>query len=78
LAGLTEWTAENIHNAIQAVADQFALKFGKLGQPVRVIVTGAGVSPPIDTTVELVGKERTLQRFDLALEYIAAREAAAG
>ena len=53
LAGLTEWTAENIHNAIQAVADQFALKFGKLGQPVRVIVTGAGVSPPIDTTVEL-------------------------
>ena len=44
----------------------------------RVIVTGAGVSPPIDTTVELVGKERTLQRFDLALEYIAAREAAAG
>jgi glutamyl-tRNA synthetase len=78
LAGLTEWTAENIHNAIQAVADQFALKFGKLGQPVRVIVTGAGVSPPIDTTVELVGKERTLQRFDLALEYIAMREAAAG
>ena len=78
LSQLSGWRGENIHNAIQAVADQFELKFGKLGQPVRVITTGAGVSPPIDVTVELVGQERTLKRFDMALEYIAQREAQNG
>jgi len=77
LAALDTWTAEEIHNTIQNVADSFELNFGKLGQPVRVTVTGAGVSPSIDITVELVGKERSLQRFDMALEYIAQREAQA-
>jgi len=77
LSDLDDWSGEKIHNTIQAVADQFELKFGKLGQPVRVIVTGAGASPSIDITVELVGKERALKRFDMALEYIAKREAEA-
>jgi glutamyl-tRNA synthetase len=75
LSTLGEWTAANVHDAIQATADQFELNFGKLGQPLRVAVTGAGVSPPIDATVALIGKDRSLQRLDLALDFIAAREA---
>jgi len=75
LSELGEWTAANVHGAIQATADEFELNFGKLGQPLRVAVTGSGVSPPIDVTVALVGKERSLQRLDLALDFIAAREA---
>jgi len=75
LAGLDDWSAEAIHATIQQVADDCELKFGKLGMPLRVIATGAGVSPAIDVTVELVGKERMLKRFDLAFDYISAREA---
>ncbi len=69
-AELDAWNAEAIHQAIQDVADKHELKFGKLGQPVRVAVTGTGVSPPIDATVELVGRERTLVRLEKALDYI--------
>jgi glutamyl-tRNA synthetase len=57
------------------VADKRELGFGKLGQPLRVAVTGGGVSPPIDVTVALVGQARTLERIDRALAFIDARAA---
>jgi glutamyl-tRNA synthetase len=40
---------------------------GKLAQPLRVAVTGTAVSPPIDATLELLGRELTLSRLDAAL-----------
>ncbi|MDB6008659.1 MAG: glutaminyl-tRNA synthetase, partial [Gammaproteobacteria bacterium] len=40
---------------------------GKIAQPVRVAVTGTAVSPPIDATLALLGRERTLARLDAAL-----------
>jgi glutamyl-tRNA synthetase len=78
LAEVGDWSATAVHEAMQAAADAHELKFGKIGQPVRVAVTGTGISPPIDVTVELVGKERTLARLDQALGYIEARAAQAG
>ena len=78
LAGLETWAAEAIQGAIQAVADRHELGFGKLGQPLRVAVTGGGVSPPIDVTMMLIGRERCLARIDAALAIIDERIAAAG
>ncbi|MBT8444780.1 MAG: glutamate--tRNA ligase [Gammaproteobacteria bacterium] len=77
-AALDDWRADDIQDAIQQVADRHELAFGKIGQPLRVSVTGAGISPPIDVTIRLVGRERTLQRLDMALEYIAQRAARSG
>jgi glutamyl-tRNA synthetase len=34
---------------------------------VRVAVAGVAVSPPIDMTLALLGRERTLARMDAAL-----------
>jgi len=76
LTKLPEWTADGIQACIQAVADRHELGFGKLGQPLRVSVTGAGVSPPIDATIALVGRARTLARIDMALAYVDQRIAA--
>ncbi len=65
-----EWSDGAIHQAVEAVAAAHELNLGKLAQPLRVAVTGAGVSPPIDVTVRLIGRERTLARIDRALAYI--------
>jgi len=65
-----QWQAEPIHETIIAVAEELELKLGKLAQPLRVAVTGGAVSPSIDVTVELIGKERSLQRLENALTYI--------
>ncbi|MBK1755155.1 glutamate--tRNA ligase, partial [Escherichia coli] len=45
LAAITDWTAENVHHAIQATADELEVGMGKVGMPLRVAVTGAGQSP---------------------------------
>ena len=73
LADLEHWGQTAIHEAIEAAADDYDIKLGKIGQPIRVAVTGGPVSPPIDVTLWLVGKEKTIQRLDKAIEVIKAR-----
>ena len=75
---LPDWTKEGIARTIEETAVEFELSMGKLGQPIRVAVTGGSVSPPIDVTVWLVGRERTVERLDRAIEIIDARSQAAG
>jgi len=67
LAGLPEWTSEAIHTALNDLATSIGSGLGKIAQPVRVAVTGTAVSPPIDMTLALLGRERTLARLDAAL-----------
>ena len=76
LSELGDWQAAAIHDAVVKTAEAFELKMGKLAQPLRVAVTGAAVSPPIDITVELIGRDRTLKGIDKALKYIEERAAA--
>ncbi len=75
LAAITTWTAENVHQAIEATATELEVGMGKIGMPLRVAVTGAGQSPGLDVTVHAIGQARSLARIDKALSYIAAREA---
>ncbi|EOI3529673.1 glutamate--tRNA ligase [Cronobacter dublinensis] len=74
LAALTDWTAENVHHAIQATADELEVGMGKVGMPLRVAVTGAGQSPGLDVTVHAIGKSRSVERINNALAFIAERE----
>jgi glutamyl-tRNA synthetase len=76
LVAIEEWGKAAIHEVIEAVASDFDIGLGKIGQPIRVAVTGGPVSPPIDVTLWLVGKERTIRRLDHAIGLIEAREAA--
>ncbi|HKJ71589.1 MAG TPA: glutamate--tRNA ligase [Gammaproteobacteria bacterium] len=78
LAELAEWTAETTHQVVQEVVDARELKFGKVAQPIRVAVSGGAVSPPIDVTLALLGRDATLARLDRALAYIRERAAANG
>ncbi len=71
-----EWSPEAIHGLVQDVAEEHGLKLGKVAQPLRVAVSGGPVSPPIDATVHLLGRERTLARIDRALGYIDGRSSA--
>jgi glutamyl-tRNA synthetase len=78
LASLAHWGQTAIHEVIDEVAADFDINMGKLGQPIRVAVTSGPVSPPIDVTLWLVGKRRTLERLEHAIELIEARAAADG
>lgn len=64
------WQAEAIHTIIHNVAEEMNLKLGKVAQPLRVAMMGNTVSPPIDITLQLLGREKTLQRLKRAMEYL--------
>nr|VFK38730.1 MAG: glutamyl-tRNA synthetase [Candidatus Kentron sp. TC] len=71
LTALDDWSAARIHEVIVDITEEEGVKLGKLAQPVRVAVTGRTFSPPIDITLELLGKIRSLQRIGWAMDYIA-------
>ena len=76
LATLAAWDAASAHAAIEAVAvERCQGKLGKVAQPVRVAIAGSGVSPPIDATLALLGRERALARLDRAIAWIGAHAA---
>ena len=43
---------------------------GKVAQPIRVAVTGTAISPPLDATLELLGRERTLEAITQVIGWI--------
>jgi glutamyl-tRNA synthetase len=67
---LSEWNAGSIHEVISAVAQRFGVGLGKVAQPLRVAISGGGVSPPIDITVALLGRQRTCERIERALRWV--------
>jgi glutamyl-tRNA synthetase len=72
LGALGEWTAPAIHDALNGLATEKGVGLGKIVQPVRVAISGGTVSPPIDATLALLGRERTLARVGAALAGIGA------
>ena len=66
---LPEWSAAAIHAVIAAVAERAGAGLGKAAQPLRVAMSGGTVSPPIDLTVALIGRERALARLGRAMAY---------
>src|SRR5688572_6626963 len=57
LGALPAWDASSIHGAIQAQSEAAGVGLGRVAQPVRVAVSGAGVSPPIDQTLAILDRK---------------------
>tara|TARA_Y100000389_G_scaffold204652_1_gene258600 strand:+ start:3572 stop:5023 length:1452 start_codon:yes stop_codon:yes gene_type:complete len=70
---LQPWEKSAIAETIEEVAKSFEIKMGKIGQPIRVAITGGSVSPPIDMVLMLVGKDKSIERLDFAIRLIEAR-----
>jgi glutamyl-tRNA synthetase len=68
LDGQGDWTATALHSLLNDFVAARSLGLGKVAQPLRVALTGNTVSPPIDATVAVLGRARTLARIDAALK----------
>ncbi len=75
LSSLPTWEPEVIHDCVKAVAQELELGMGKVAQPLRVACTGGSVSPPIDQTLALLDRERSLDGITRALRHISAKQA---
>jgi glutamyl-tRNA synthetase len=67
LESLDEWTTERIEEALRGLLEELEMGARKVFQPVRVAVTGSVVSPPLFESLELIGRERSLERIRAAV-----------
>ncbi len=74
LSQLENWTPDALQECINNVSAEFDINMGKIAQPLRVAITGGSMSPAIDVTLAFIGKQRTINRLDYALESIRKRQ----
>ncbi len=63
IAGLAEFTADELGKVFQTFTEERGLKLGAVAQPMRVAITGGTASPGIFEVMEIVGKEKVLKRI---------------
>jgi len=71
LDGLADWTVADIEAALKGgLVEALGLKPRKAFGPIRVAITGSLVSPPLFESMELLGRERSLQRLRQARDRV--------
>lgn len=68
LLELQRFDAAGIEESLRSMADELGVKARKAFQPIRVAVAGSKVSPPLFESMEILGREKCVQRIARALE----------
>jgi glutamyl-tRNA synthetase len=69
LTSLENWNAVDIKTQIKHTCEALEIGFGKVGQPFRLALSGNGNAGNIDVVAELIGKQRTLERLQKAINF---------
>lgn len=70
LAQQSDFDHDAIEQAFARVMEITGLKFGKIGQPLRVVLTGGTASPGIYDILQIIGRERAVKRLERAIALI--------
>jgi glutamyl-tRNA synthetase len=65
-----KWEAVAMHDLVGEYIQKNELGFGAIMNALRLVIVGDGKGPDLFKIIELIGKEETLKRFDLALDKI--------
>ena len=63
LQALSEWNADKIGEVMQGVCEELKMKKSEYFMMMRVAITGRKISPPLNESMELLGKEECLERI---------------
>lgn len=66
-----EFKHDPLDHALRTAAQELGLKAGQMFQPIRVAVCGRKNAPPLFETLEVLGKEKTLERIENAIRMLA-------
>jgi glutamyl-tRNA synthetase len=66
-----DFSADVLEQRFREAADAAGMKAGEFFSPIRVAVTGRTVSPPLFDSLELLGRDRSLARVEMALGKLA-------
>jgi glutamyl-tRNA synthetase len=63
LSELDEWSTESIEVGLRAMIEEMGIGVGRALQPIRVAVTGSSVSPPLFESLDVLGRDKSLERI---------------
>ena len=72
LGALDSWQPAAMEERLRALGEQRGVAAGKIFQPLRVALTGLSVSPGIFDVLEMLGRERSIERLNAALTRLGA------
>jgi glutamyl-tRNA synthetase len=75
LRGTDSFEPEELETALGRILAEHDVKPGKLYQPIRVAITGTSVSPGIFESLAVLGKNRSLERIERAVERLSTESA---
>jgi glutamyl-tRNA synthetase len=67
LGALEKFNADNIETILKSTAAKLGVKVGAIVHPTRLAVTGSNIGPSLYHLLEVLGKEKVLERIDRAL-----------
>ena len=70
LSEVEPFDAASIERTLRPLADELGIRVGPLLGSLRVATTAQKVSPPIFESMEVLGRERTLERIAHAIELL--------
>jgi len=70
LENAPDWEAVKMHDLVGHYIQEKELGFGAVMNALRLVIVGDGKGPDLFKIIELIGKEESLKRIDLALEKI--------
>ncbi len=63
----TDFTATALHAAMMRHAERTGRKLGQVAQPIRAALTGSTISPPVDQTLAVLGRDESIARLHDAI-----------
>ena len=60
---IDRWDLDNINKALMALVEEKKYKTGKFFMSLRIAICGSKFTPPINESIEILGKEETLSRL---------------
>lgn len=73
LPSVESFTAETAREVLHSVVERQGVKLGKVMQPLRVALTGAGTGPDLMLSMEIMGKSEVISRINQALSSLSSR-----
>jgi glutamyl-tRNA synthetase len=65
---LEPFISERIEGALNAVAQEVGWKQGDVNKPVRIAITGRTIGPPLYDSLEVLGRDQSLERIEAAID----------
>jgi glutamyl-tRNA synthetase len=65
-----DWDNADLQGLIEQTVAELEVGFGKVGQPLRVALTGQSSGPANDEIMKVLGQTETLKRIEKALEFV--------